>query len=195
MKLYTKQGDRGDTSVVGGKRNKGDARIEAFGSFEEVNALIGKAQLMAVEEKSGTDLQKDFERIQHELFDCGSDVADIRAETVRKVDNSTVEWLERRIDQYTEEAPALKKFILPGGTPLSAELHLARTVCRRAERELVRAGETEDVPAPVLMYMNRLSDYLFSAARIANSRAGTADVEYERSAEVFTTEQDRKNKK
>lgn len=181
--------------MVGGKRKKDDARVEAFGSFEEVNALIGKAQLMAVEEKSGPDLQKDLERIQHELFDCGSDVADIRVEAVRKVDNSTVEWLERRIDQYTEEAPALKKFILPGGTALSAELHFARTVCRRAERELVRAGETEDVPAPVLMYINRLSDYLFSAARIANSRSGKADVEYERSAEVFTTEQDRKNKK
>ncbi|MDZ5782345.1 cob(I)yrinic acid a,c-diamide adenosyltransferase [Marinococcus luteus] len=195
MKLYTKQGDRGDTSVVGGKRNKGDARIEAFGSFEEVNALVGKARLIAVEEKSGSDLQKDLERIQHELFDCGSDTADIRPEAVNKVTASTVEWLEHRIDQYTEEAPALKKFILPGGTPLSAELHLARTVCRRAERELVRAGETEEVPAPVLIYMNRLSDYLFSAARIANSRAGKTDVEYERSAEVFTTEQERKNKK
>ncbi|GEK57933.1 ATP:cob(I)alamin adenosyltransferase [Marinococcus halophilus] len=194
MKLYTRQGDRGDTSVVGGKRNKGDARIEAFGSFEEVNALIGKAALLAAEEKSGRDLQTDLERIQHELFDCGSDVADIRAEAVRKVDNSTVVWLENRIDEYTEEAPPLQKFILPGGTSLSAELHLARTVCRRAERELVRAGENEDVPVPVLMYVNRLSDYLFSAARIANSRAGKTDVEYERSAKVFTTEKERENK-
>lgn len=157
--------------------------------------MIGKARLIAAEEKSGADLRKDLERIQHELFDCGSDTADLRPEAVKKVAASNVEWLERRIDEYTEEAPALKKFILPGGTALSAELHLARTVCRRAERELVRAGETEDVPAPVLMYMNRLSDYLFSAARIANSRAGTADVEYERSAEVFTTEQERENKK
>lgn len=186
MNLYTRTGDKGQTSIIGGRVDKDDARVEAYGTVDELNAIIGQAMTMLKEDKY-SDIYAELEKIQHELFDCGGDLASILSKE-KRVDKTTPEMtaeLETRIDAYTKEAPLLERFILPGGSEASACLHLARTVARRAERRIVTLHKLEPVSEPVMQYVNRLSDYLFAAARVVNFRAGLKDVEYERSAIVF----------
>jgi cob(I)alamin adenosyltransferase len=187
MKIYTRTGDKGKTSLIGGRVDKDSLRVEAYGTMDELNSFIGKAM---TELDSGTfaDLLEDLEAIQNELFDGGGDLANVMKERHYKLSEEPVEVLEKRIDALMEEAPPLEKFILPGGSPAAATLHIARTVTRRAERQTVSLMKAEeDVPAVVQRYLNRLSDYLFVAARIANARVNVPDNEYVRSAKVFRT--------
>jgi cob(I)alamin adenosyltransferase len=187
MKIYTKTGDKGQTSLIGGRVDKDSARIEAYGTMDELNSFIGKA-MTELDSTKFADLLADLEAIQNELFDGGGDLANVMKERHYKLTQEPIEVLEKRIDDLMEEAPPLEKFILPGGSPAAATLHIARTVTRRAERLTVTLMKAEeDVPATVQKYLNRLSDYLFVAARIVNARLGVPDNEYVRSAKVFRT--------
>ncbi|AAU24957.1 cob(I)yrinic acid a,c-diamide adenosyltransferase [Bacillus licheniformis] len=188
MKLYTKTGDRGKTSLIGGRADKDHLRVEAYGTLDEANSFIGLAQsYLKAEEALFHDILSELTAIQHELFDCGSDLAHVNVQEEGKLKAESITMLEERIDAYVEEAPQLTKFILPGGTEAASFLHAARTVIRRAERKIVALAKEEDIPPLALPYVNRLSDYLFAAARIVNHRLGEVDVEYERSADVFRT--------
>lgn len=185
MKIYTKTGDKGQTSLIGARADKDAPRVEAYGTIDEVNSFIGKA-MTELEPQKYADLLEDLEAIQNELFDCGGDLADVRKEPNFKMTEEPVIILEKRIDELMEEPALLEKFILPGGSPAAATLHIARTITRRAERQTVTLMKSgEDFPMVVQRYLNRLSDYLFAAARVVNSRAGVPDNEYVRSAKVF----------
>ena len=171
-KIYTRTGDAGDTGLASGQRvSKSDPRVEAYGVVDELNAVIGLARL-----HSGQNDRIDamLGRIQNELFDLGADLATPhdpapKWEALRIV-ASQIERLEAEIDGMNESLKALDSFILPGGSPLSAHLHLARTVARRAEREAIRLVESGAAVTPAAMrYLNRLSDHLFVAARRANA--------------------------
>ena len=185
MKLYTKQGDTGKTSIIGGRVDKDHLRVEAYGTIDELNSFIGKA-VTELDIEKFKDLLEDLTAIQHELFDGGGDLANVMKERHYKLAEEPIAILEKRIDALSEEAPPLQRFILPGGSPAAATLHIARTVARRAERQTVSLmKEIEDVSPVVQKYLNRLSDYLFAAARVVNYRLDIQDVEYERSANVF----------
>jgi len=188
MRIYTRSGDRGETWVIGGRVAKDDPRVEAYGTIDELNAAVGLAAAMMAEEPGDVfaDLLEELCEIQNELFDCGSDLS--YAEPVpdkMKVHDGMVRLLEERIDRLSGEAPPIRRFILPGGSRLSACLHLCRTICRRAERRTVALSRTGPCPEEVLRYLNRLSDYFFVAARAVNARLGVPDREYIRSADVF----------
>ncbi len=162
--------------------------MEAYGTLDEANSFIGLAQsYLKAEEALFQDVLSELTAIQHELFDCGTDLAYVNVQEEGKLKTESITMLEERIDAYVEEAPRLTKFILPGGTETASFLHAARTVIRRAERKIVALAKEEDIPPLALPYVNRLSDYLFAAARIVNHRLGEVDVEYERSADVFRT--------
>ncbi|MGI2327764.1 cob(I)yrinic acid a,c-diamide adenosyltransferase [Planococcus sp. YIM B11945] len=185
MKMYTKTGDKGQTSLIGARADKDAPRIEAYGTIDEVNSFIGKA-MTELDPVKFADILVDLEAIQNELFDCGGDLADVRNTPKFKMTDEPVEVLEKRMDELMEEPPLLERFILPGGSPAAATLHIARTVTRRAERQTVTLMKSGEVfPQVVQRYLNRLSDYLFVAARVANSRTGVPDNEYVRSAIVF----------
>lgn len=187
MNLYTRTGDKGKTSLIGGRVDKDDARIEAYGTIDELNSFIGKA-VTELDASIFEDLLIDLENIQNELFDCGGDLANVMKERHYKMTDEPIELMEGRIDVLMDEPPMLEKFILPGGTPAAATLHIARTITRRAERQMVtllKQHEEGEVPMVVQRYLNRLSDYLFAAARVANSRVNVSDIEYARSAKVF----------
>ncbi len=185
MNIYTRTGDEGQTSVIGGRVRKDDIQVEAYGTIDELNSFVGQAAAMALEDQL-SDLREDLIQIQQELFDCGSDLAFVQLSVDRyKVDASLSERLEQWIDRYESENPALERFILPGGSALAATLHVCRTVCRRAERRVVTLAAEQAINPAVRQYLNRLSDYFFVVARTANVRAGVADVEYVRSARVF----------
>jgi cob(I)alamin adenosyltransferase len=175
-RIYTRTGDAGRTRLVGGGEiAKSDARVEAYGSVDETNACIGLARLHTAGDAL---LDAMLARIQNDLFDLGSDFATpVRGENDLRMLDGQVARLEREIDQLNAELKPLESFILPGGSPVAAALHQARTVCRRAERQAVRLTEAagEEVSAPALKYLNRLSDFLFVAARWTNGK-GVADV-------------------
>ena len=185
MKLYTKQGDTGKTSIIGGRVDKDHYRVEAYGTIDELNSFIGKA-ITELNSEKFKDIIEDLTAIQHELFDGGGDLANVMKERHYKLTEAPIATLEERIDALSDEAPPLERFILPGGTPAAATLHIARTVARRAERQTVTLmKEIEDVSPVVQKYLNRLSDYLFAAARVVNHRENVQDVEYVRSGQVF----------
>jgi cob(I)alamin adenosyltransferase len=188
MKIYTRTGDEGLTSVIGGRVSKDDIRVESYGTIDELNSFVGIAASVASENNIYDDLILQLVQIQHELFDCGSDLAYVRkGDRNEKVQQEMTEQLEAWIDQYQDEAPPLRRFILPGGSLLSSHLHVCRTVCRRAERLVVTMAKTEELNGEVRRYLNRLSDYFFTIARVVNARAGVGDVEYVRGADVFRT--------
>src|SRR5699024_3197139 len=177
MRLYTKSGDKGQTSVIGGRVEKDDIRVEAYGTIDEANAFVGKAAA-ELDQTIFQDVLADLEKIQHELFDCGSDLAYLMNKQEHKVTEDMITYLEEKIDELIDEAPELERFILPGGSAPSASIHIARTVTRRAERLIVTLMKTEDnIPEPVLKYINRVSDYFFAVARVINARLHVADVE------------------
>ncbi|SFG60101.1 cob(I)yrinic acid a,c-diamide adenosyltransferase [Sporolactobacillus nakayamae] len=185
MAIYTRTGDKGQTSIIGGRRDKDDIRIEAYGTVDETNSFVGLA-IAQLDPALFQDLLDDLEKIQHELFDCGSDLASVIKERPNKLHQEMVDWLEKRIDALTDEAPNIERFILPGGTAASASLHIARTVARRAERCIAGLMKQDQALSSLpLRYINRLSDYFFAAARIANCRLHVKDVAYVRSARVF----------
>lgn len=185
MKIYTKTGDKGQTSIIGGRVDKDDLRVEAYGTIDELNSFIGKA-VTELDTTLFEDVLKDLYAIQNELFDAGTDLANVMKERHYKLAETATEQLEKRIDALSDEAPELLKFILPGGTPAAATLHIARTITRRAERQTVSLMKAnEDVSPSVVKYLNRLSDYFFAVARVVNFRLKVEDVEYVRSANVF----------
>ncbi len=191
MKLYTRTGDEGKTSVIGARVAKDDARVEAFGTLDELNASVGMAAALiaGMKDASWDGMLSQLAEIQHELFDCGSDLSYANPEPSKlKVTDEMVLRLEARIDEYEAVTPPIQRFILPGGSPPAAVLHVCRTVCRRAERRIVTLAETQPCPPQVVKYANRLSDYFFAAARAANAALGVPDVEYERGAQVFKRE-------
>lgn len=179
MKIYTKTGDKGTTSLFGGKRvEKDDLRIDTYGTVDELNALIGAA----VSEIKDSELLAVLKDIQIDLFTLGSDLATPENSnitfTVPRVDEKFIDKLEKYIDSYTDKLPELKNFILPGGSKGASLLHLARTVCRRGERAVVALQKSEDIGKFILVYLNRLSDLLFVLARYANLVTNTPDVEW-----------------
>lgn len=184
MKLYTKTGDTGQTSIVGGRTSKDDERVEAYGTIDEANSFIGYAMTL-LQGEIFQDIYEELEKVQHELFDCGGDLATVKENVSYKVTAEMVTFLEERIDVYTEEAPPLERFILPGGMQAASSIHIARTVVRRAERMIVSLQKKGTINVFVLQYMNRLSDYLFAVARVINARSHVKDIEYKRSAIVF----------
>lgn len=191
MRIYTRTGDKGKTSLIGGRVDKDDTRVEAYGTIDEVNCFVGRAAAELDPDKF-SDLLADLNKIQHELFDCGGDLANISGNGKVKLQKDAVEYLETKIDQYAAEAPDLERFILPGGSKPSATIHISRTITRRAERLVVKLlKEDSKTSEAVLQYLNRLSDYFFAAARVINYRMNVHDVEYIRSAKVF---RDRKRK-
>ena len=176
MKIYTKGGDRGETSLVGGVRVPKDAhRIQVYGTLDELNAILGMAISADVLSLS---LKKSFVRIQSELFQLGAELATPSGQKIRNslVDETHVSKLEIEIDEMEADLKPLSHFILPGGTLGSSWSHLARTVSRRAERELVTLHHHEQVREEALRYVNRLSDFFFVAARFTNHLQGVADV-------------------
>ncbi len=181
MKIYTRGGDGGETSLFGaGRVGKGHPRIEAMGAVDELNAAVG----WAVAQLAPGATRERLEGLQHDLFALGADLAAPPPSEGRKrpatppVPEARVSEMESWIDEADAELPRLEAFVLPGGVPSAAALHLARTVCRRAERAVVRLAETEPVSASVVAYLNRLSDLLFTMARLENERAGVGDVEW-----------------
>ncbi len=176
MKIYTRTGDQGDTSlwgVAGEKRiAKDSVRVEAYGTVDEANAVLGvvRSQL------GGGPVDALLETVQHRLFSLGSDLATENPRRQHHVDDGDVAALEAAIDAYDAELPALKQFVLPAGAPAAASLHVARTVVRRAERRVVALYRLEPGPAVHVRYLNRLSDLLFTLARVVNHQQGGGDV-------------------
>lgn len=173
FRIYTRTGDKGDTGLFGGGRTgKDDPRVEAYGEVDELNACLGVAAATV----DDPQLVAWIRRVQDELFVLGSELATPDPEAVKKqivpVDDAQIAFLESVIDTLDEELPPLRSFILPGGHPGAAHLHLARTVCRRAERRVIAFSREAAVRPEVVRYLNRLSDLLFVLARAANHRAG-----------------------
>ena len=179
VKIYTRTGDSGETGLLGGGRvRKSDARVAAYGEVDELNAWLG---LVAAAAKDH-DVRADLQWIQRDLFALGSRLADPSRRVAGRVSKAAVSdedvaRLEARIDALDAELEPLRRFILAGGTPTGAALHVARTVCRRAERAIV-ALEDGAVEPQLLRYMNRLSDLLFTMARAVNRRAGASEIEW-----------------
>ena len=175
MKIYTKTGDQGETSLFGGGRvPKTHARIEACGVVDELNSLLGLARALRPSHRGDAWLAE----VQNQLFHLGADLATplpIKADWITRITASDSNWLETSIDEMTAELAPLKNFILPGGTAAAAALQAARAVGRRAERRIVALAETEDIGECVLPYVNRLSDWLFTLARYENLQAGETE--------------------
>ncbi len=186
-RIYTKRGDSGDTSLAGGQRVAKDSlRIEAYGTVDELNSFVGLAAVSCDELRNTcpriAELGSILLRIQHELFNLGSILATLPADVHPKqarVTEADVARLESEIDAMNEELPTLRSFVLPGGSRLNAELHAARTICRRAERLVVTLAKSEEVPAEAVRYLNRLSDALFVWSRWAIHVQGIPEVLWE----------------
>ena len=179
MKIYTRTGDTGDTGLFGGGRvPKDHPRVTAYGDVDELNSVLGLVR--STEPVALFDPL--LESIQRDLFAIGGYLATPDPDRVRKalekaaLSPDRVSEFERTMDQADSELPPLKAFVLPAGTPKASALHLARTVCRRAERSVVHLAHENDVPELFVVYLNRLSDLLFTLARLANRRAGVSDV-------------------
>jgi cob(I)alamin adenosyltransferase len=179
VKIYTKTGDEGQTSLFDQTRvSKADARVDAYGEVDELNACLGAARAAGLD----ADLSAAIEAIQRELFAVGARLADPSSRIAGRVTKAAladgdIVRLEQTIDRLETELPPLRRFILPGGSPQGAWLHLARTVCRRAERRVVGLG-ADAVDPRVVIYLNRLSDLLFVMARAANHRARVSETEW-----------------
>jgi len=169
-KIYTRGGDAGETSLGDGSRvSKLDGRIEAFGTVDELNAALGVVLAGDVPD----ELRGVLARVQNELFDVGADLSVPAAVEGRlRVDQSLVDRLEHDCDRFNADLPELRSFVLPGGTETAARLHVGRTICRRAERDVLRAAKEHELGPLVAVYLNRLSDLLFVLARAANALAG-----------------------
>jgi cob(I)alamin adenosyltransferase len=179
VKIYTRTGDSGETGLFDGTRvSKHDLRVEAYGDVDELNAVLGLVRAAGVD----PDLDERLQRLQRDLFALGSRLADPRHRIAERVTKAAlvdedVTRLEAWIDEAEAQIPPLRRFILPGGSQAGALLHVARTICRRAERRIVSLGQ-DAVDPGVLAYVNRLSDLLFVLARLANARAGVAEAEW-----------------
>lgn len=184
MPIYTRSGDAGDTGLFGGGRvPKHDVRVTAYGTVDELNSIVGWALTQVADESVRSDLGM----LQHDLFALGAELATPppvdgrnRPETPG-LPESRIAQMEQWIDEAEAEVGPIREFILPGGARGAAALHVARTVCRRAERTVVALATEQQVPAAALVYLNRLSDLLFTYARLENARAGGAEVTWQKS--------------
>lgn len=178
IKIYTKTGDTGKTSLLGGTRvSKGDIRIESYGSVDELNAYLG----LLWDSINEDDVKRILKEIQDRLFTIGSELATDPGKKVNMalpdIRESDIELLEKEMDRMDSTLPALKHFILPGGAPMVSIAHIARTVCRRAERNCIRLNNEEgNVPPLIIKYLNRLSDYLFMVARYVGHNNGIPEI-------------------
>lgn len=179
MKIYTKTGDGGDTGLFGGGRvSKSHPRVEAYGDVDELNAVLGVVR--SVEQMPRID--DVLVPIQRDLFAIGALLATPDRDKMRqhldkaRIDDARIAELERAIDDGDAELEPLRAFVVPGGSPKAAALHVARTVCRRAERRVVELGKETEIPRLVIIYLNRLSDLLFTLARVANHRSNAGEV-------------------
>lgn len=180
MKIYTRTGDEGKTSTFSGERVlKSDSAIEAYGTVDELNSVLGFARAACADE----NLSEQLLQIQHDLHSLCSDLATLSdsKKTVERFDAKRAKSLERWIDQHEEKLQPLKEFILAGGTELASRLHFARTVARRAEREVIRHSGQHSVNPQIVIYLNRLSDLLFVMARVANKNQSVADIPWDKS--------------
>lgn len=178
MKIYTKTGDDGTTSLFsGGRVPKHHLRVESYGTVDELNSYLGLARSVTISDLADNQL----EAIQNHLFRLGADLAtpmNAKAEWLIRIMDEEIQWLEETIDDLSQDLPELKNFILPGGVPVAAHLHVARTICRRAERLVVALQEVEDINEKSLIYLNRLSDYLFTLARYENAQNNEAETKW-----------------
>jgi len=181
MKLYTRTGDDGTTGLFGGGRvGKDHPRIEAYGTIDELNSCLGLAVAALPHDEAWEAYRQTLVGIQSRLFDIGADLATPEGSPVRErlagIDESQIAEIEARIDEFSAAAPEIRNFVLPGGSEVASRLHLARTVCRRAERLIVAFGHGEPVGEEIVRFINRTSDLLFAMARAANHAAGVEDV-------------------
>jgi cob(I)alamin adenosyltransferase len=180
LKIYTKTGDAGQTYLASGKQvSKTDGRVELYGTCDELNSVIGF--IMTFSEKVDVPFTSFLSGVQHLLFEIGSELAGYipKGQTTSIISESDIKNLESEIDRLTESLSPLRSFILPGGTSLASGLHIARTVCRRLEREaLVYVEAGGQISEPLRIYLNRLSDYFFTAARYVNARDGKPEIEW-----------------
>ncbi|HEY6952215.1 MAG TPA: cob(I)yrinic acid a,c-diamide adenosyltransferase [Bacteroidota bacterium] len=179
MKIYTKTGDKGKTSLFGGERVSKDAlRIEAYGSVDELNSQIGVIRSLM----PPPDIDRLLQQLQQELFVLGTDLAtpvSTKRKKVLRIEPRHSERLEREIDRLEASLEPLTQFILPGGSKTAAELHVARTICRRAERRIVQLSRKDEVGTSPVVYINRLSDFLFVAARYVNKVEGINETKWD----------------
>ncbi|MEW9672914.1 cob(I)yrinic acid a,c-diamide adenosyltransferase [Ammoniphilus sp. 3BR4] len=177
MKIYTKSGDKGETSLVYGQRvSKQSPRVEAYGTCDEANSMIGLALSFLPQEERWNEFHQILHTVQTKLFHVGAELATPQGKEVGwKIAEEDVCFLEEQIDQWDAKLPLLANFILPGGHPTGSALHVARTMVRRAERTAVEIQKDEDMSKVVLQYLNRLSDFLFVAARYINHLMGSRE--------------------
>jgi cob(I)alamin adenosyltransferase len=177
LKIYTKTGDEGDTRLQGGKRiSKSSERIRAYGNVDEVNSVLG----LVLSHKLDQDVEELLKKIQNELFVLGSDLSNPDMDDKQnRISKNMIENLEKKIDEYEKELTPLSNFILPGGAHSTTLVHLARTVTRRAETNVVLLSKTEKINDECQVYLNRLSDLLFVIARVLNKRSKTPDIIWE----------------
>jgi cob(I)alamin adenosyltransferase len=188
-RVYTRRGDRGETHLVGGRRTAKDSpRIDAYGTVDELNAVLGVARAANAATRGAVrrEVEAVLRKLQNELFDLGGELAtpaDAFQPGMFRVGDGEVKALEAEIDRWQKELAPLRSFVLPGGGPVSALLHVARTVCRRAERDVLRLSRVEDVGEWPLVYLNRLSDLLFVLSRWVGRRRGERELLWERPLE------------
>jgi len=181
-KIYTRTGDDGTTGLGDGSRTEKDGlRVAAYGTTDELNSVIGMLLTHELPEKIALVLHE----IQHHLFDLGGELCMPGHQSIMQ---EQIDWLEQTLDFYNEDLPALKDFILPGGSPAAANCHLARTVCRRAERLVVSLKREEEVPPFSVTYLNRLSDLLFVLARVISRQEGGTEVLWQKHRPTITLE-------
>lgn len=180
MKIYTKTGDSGDTSLFGGQRvHKDNPRLNAYGTVDELNAVLG----LAASKTESADIKSIITQLQNQLFSVGSDLAtpiENSKVQIERISETEINSLEKLIDDLDVKLPEIRYFILPGGTEAASVLHIARTVCRRAEREIVSLSKNIDIGSPILIYLNRLSDLLFVLARYENYVNNIPDIKWEK---------------
>ena len=179
MKIYTRTGDQGETGLYGGERvSKASTRVDAYGDVDELNSVLGVARVHRSAKGQDDDVDRLLGAIQSRLFDLGAELSNSKARElgIPLVDDADVAAMEAAIDRAEEEVAPLKVFVIPGGSAFAAQLHVARTVCRRAERRVVALATETNVRPEAVRYLNRLSDLLFTLARLANHRAGCGDV-------------------
>lgn len=177
-KIYTKTGDDGTTALADGSRlSKASTRVSAYGDVDELNSYLGLIRTLATI-GNWADLSNKLEQIQNELFDIGSNLATREGSTsypVFQVSEDHLKHLETLIDEVTDKLPPLTSFVIPGGTVLNGHLHIARAICRRAERSVVKLSQSEPVSNNIIIYLNRLSDYLFALCRAESARSGVPE--------------------
>src|SRR5436190_7938033 len=182
-RIYTKGGDKGETTLAGGQRVPKDSiRIEAYGTVDELNSFVGLARDTASTVPELSTLTSMLLRVQHELFNLGSILATLPADVHPKqarITPADIDRLETEMDRMNQDVVPLRSFVLPGGSRLNAELHICRTVCRRAERLCVTLAREEDIPPETVRYLNRLSDAFFVASRWASQKLGSPETLWE----------------